>query len=193
MDAVKKAKWLGIALIVAAVGVACGEATPIPTEIPTSTPVSSPTPEPAPSFTPGPLPDFDPQEKFGGGSRPGTPPWETDLTKYSIDLNDIIVAQIRDGIPSIDFPKFLPVDPDPVWIADLEPVISLEIDGQARAYPIQILIWHEIVNDVVGGVPMVVTFCPLCNTALVFERTVKRHRPRFRDFRHAAVQRPDYV
>lgn len=53
-----------------------------------------------------------------------------------------------------------------------EPVISFELNGEARAYPLQILIWHEIANDVVGGVPVTVTFCPLCNTALVFERTL---------------------
>ena len=184
----KKAKWLGIAVIVVVVGVACREAAATPTTVPTSTsvplptstpvpsptptPVPSPTPEPTLPFIPGPVPDFDPQVRFGGSPRPGTPPWETDLTKYSIDFNDIIVAQVRDGIPSIDFPKFLPVESDPVWIAELEPVISLELNGEARAYPIQILIWHEIVNDVVGGVPVVVTFCPLCNTALVFERTI---------------------
>ncbi|MFQ5875457.1 MAG: DUF3179 domain-containing protein, partial [Dehalococcoidia bacterium] len=66
----------------------------------------------------------------------------------------------------------MPVDPAPFWLADNEPVISFELNGDARAYPIQVLIWHEVVNDVVGGVPVVVTFCPLCNTALAFERTL---------------------
>ena len=52
------------------------------------------------------------------------------------------------------------------------PVIALEIDGDARAYPLAVLTWHEIVNDTVGDVPVIVTFCPLCNTGLVFERTI---------------------
>ena len=53
-----------------------------------------------------------------------------------------------------------------------EPVVALEIDGDARAYPLAILIWHEIVNDEVGGVPVTVTYCPLCNTAITFDRRV---------------------
>ncbi len=51
-------------------------------------------------------------------------------------------------------------------------MISLEVGGSARAYPMAILIWHEGVNDTLGAVPVVVTFCPLCHTALVFERTL---------------------
>ncbi|MCP5098651.1 MAG: DUF3179 domain-containing protein, partial [Chloroflexi bacterium] len=58
------------------------------------------------------------------------------------------------------------------WLADNEPVIALEINGDARAYPIHVLTWHEIANDTVGDVPVVVTFCPLCNSAIVFERVV---------------------
>jgi hypothetical protein len=66
------------------------------------------------------------------------------------------------------------VSPDEAsqWLADNEPVIALEINGDARAYPLQILTWHEIVNDVVGELPVTVTFCPLCNSAIVFDRTL---------------------
>ena len=59
---------------------------------------------------------------------------------------------------------------DPDWLADREPVIALRIGDDARAYPLQIMTWHEIVNDIVGGEPVIVTFCPLCNSAIVFER-----------------------
>ena len=59
------------------------------------------------------------------------------------------------------------------YLGRLEPVISFEANGDARAYPLQILTWHEIVNDVVGGVPVAVTFCPLCNSAIVFDRTLE--------------------
>ncbi len=74
-----------------------------------------------------------------------------------------------DGIPPVDDPLFL--RPDEVgFLADDEPVVALEVDGQHRAYPVQIMVWHEIVNDTVGGVPVSVTYCPLCNSALAFER-----------------------
>jgi hypothetical protein len=56
------------------------------------------------------------------------------------------------------------------WLVDREPVIAFGIDGDWRAYPIRILIWHEIVNDVVAGVPVAITFCPLCHTSIAFNR-----------------------
>ena len=58
------------------------------------------------------------------------------------------------------------------WLAPKEPVVALEVNGDARAYPVQILMWHEIVNDTVGRTPVAVTYCPLCNSGLVFERVV---------------------
>jgi hypothetical protein len=74
-----------------------------------------------------------------------------------------------EGIPSIDEPRFQPAA-RAGWLSDREPVISLEVAGDARAYPLTILTWHEIVNDDVGGVPVAVTYCPLCNTPVVWER-----------------------
>lgn len=74
-----------------------------------------------------------------------------------------------DGIPPIDEPKFLPAS-EVDFLEDQEPVLSLEIDGEARAYPIQIMIWHEIVNDTLAGVPVTVSYCPLCNTGVAFDR-----------------------
>ena len=56
------------------------------------------------------------------------------------------------------------------WLVDNEPVQTVDINGEVKAYPLGILIWHEIVNDTVGGVPVVVTYCPLCNSALTFDR-----------------------
>ncbi len=77
-----------------------------------------------------------------------------------------------DGIPPIDDPKFVDVGTADVWIEDNEPVVYLDIDGDVRAYPVQILIWHEIVNDTVGGVAVSVTYCPLCNSAVTYERVI---------------------
>lgn len=94
----------------------------------------------------------------------------TDFTRSTVDLGDIMSGgPSKDGIPSIDAPFFESVS----TVKDLAPdelVISVAQNGDIRAYPIRVMIWHEIVNDVVGGVPVAVTYCPLCNAALVFDR-----------------------
>jgi hypothetical protein len=77
-----------------------------------------------------------------------------------------------DGIPSIDNPKFTTVKEADQTLKDSELVVGLKINGDIRAYPLQILVWHEIVNDNVGGVPVAVTYCPLCFTNQVFNRTL---------------------
>ncbi len=100
-----------------------------------------------------------------------TDQWGTNWSLRTIDTSEILSGgPPRDGIPSIDDPQFISPDEAAEWLADNEPVIFLERGGDARAYPLQILTWHEIVNDTVGDVPVVVTFCPLCNSALVFDR-----------------------
>lgn len=78
----------------------------------------------------------------------------------------------RDGIPPIDDPEFDSVDVARDWLQPQSPVVAFSLNGIARAYPLAIMTRHEIVNDVVGGEPVAVTFCPLCNSAIVFERTV---------------------
>jgi hypothetical protein len=99
--------------------------------------------------------------------------WKTDFCQRSVPLDEIHGGgPPRDGIPPIDAPAFVSVVDADRWLADREPVIRLEIEGDARAYPLQILMWHEIVNDVIGGRPVAVTFCPLCYAAMVFERPV---------------------
>jgi hypothetical protein len=76
-----------------------------------------------------------------------------------------------DGIPPIDEPRF--VDPATVrWLVAQEPVISVELKGTVKAYPVRILMWHEIVNDRLGGEPVTVTYCPLCNTGVAFRRPI---------------------
>ena len=74
-----------------------------------------------------------------------------------------------DGIPSIDEPKFLPTDRVD-FLDDDEPVLALQVGDDARAYPVQVLIWHEIVNDTLDGIPVAVTYCPLCNSAVAYDR-----------------------
>lgn len=98
-------------------------------------------------------------------------PWRTDFSRHTVPLGDIMAGgPPRDGIPPIDEPTFVaPAEAD-AWLKDREPVIAVSYGQEAKAYPLQILIWHEIVNDTVGGEPLAVTFCPLCNSAVAFRR-----------------------
>ena len=95
----------------------------------------------------------------------------TDFDKRIVDLSEIMSGgPPRDGIPAVDEPRYTSTEDAGEWLDPDEPVIAVEIDGEARAYPLQILIWHEIANDSLGGTPIAVTFCPLCNSAIVFDR-----------------------
>jgi Protein of unknown function (DUF3179) len=102
----------------------------------------------------------------------------TDFSKHGVPFAEIRSGgPPKDGIPAIDAPRFerLARGKPMGWSAalgDTEPVIALSIGDDARAYPLRVLIWHEIANDTVGGTSVVVTYCPLCNAALVFERVV---------------------
>jgi hypothetical protein len=99
--------------------------------------------------------------------------FSTDFSRATIYFDEILSGgPPKDGIPAIDDPKFVSVDEADAWLEDVEPVIFIEVNGEARAYPLQVLTWHEIVNDVVAGTPIVVTFCPLCNTAIAYERSL---------------------
>ena len=99
--------------------------------------------------------------------------WRTDTTRRSIDLRELTSGGPgKDGIPAIHRPRFLKIETAQRWLGPKEPVISLKIGDESRAYPLQVLMWHEIVNDTLGGVPVAVTFCPLCYTADVFDRRV---------------------
>jgi len=101
----------------------------------------------------------------------GTAQWKTDFDKHTVPLDEITSGgPPKDGIPAIDRPEFVSVHDADGWLGDREPVVVVEHGGKAKAYPLQILIWHEIVNDEIAGLPVSVTFCPLCNTALTFDR-----------------------
>ena len=143
----------------------------------TSTSTPTPTPSPGPTEVPPPdsvvEPDPDYQEELSK-ARLSTFGWTTDFSRHTVPYGEIISGgPPRDGIPPLDNPKFTTTNDADKWLGSMEPVISFEVDGDARAYPLQILTWHEIVNDVVGGVPVTVTFCPLCNSAIVFDRRLE--------------------
>ncbi len=115
-------------------------------------------------------PDPDYREKLAS-SRISTYGWKTDFSRHSVPFDEVLSGGVpRDGIPPIDKPKFVTVADADGWLAKQEPVIALEINGDARAYPLQVMIWHELVNDEVGGMPVTVSFCPLCNSVLIFDR-----------------------
>jgi hypothetical protein len=139
---------------------------------PTALPAPTKTPEgedPAVDVSP-PSPTLLAEEKPPSGA---TSQFSTDFSIHSVPYNEILSGgPPKDGIPALDDPQFISVDQAGDWLAPVEPVILFKVGDDARAYPLQILTWHEIVNDTVGDVPVVVTFCPLCNTAIVFERTV---------------------
>ena len=97
--------------------------------------------------------------------------WQTDFSRLAegVSLDEFFRAvPERDAIPALRQPA-VAASSDVDWLADDEPVIAVERNGQWRAYPLQIMLWHEIVNDVLGDQPTVVTFCPLCHTSLVFD------------------------
>ncbi len=99
---------------------------------------------------------------------------ETDFGTTSVEnwVEILSGGPPKDGIPAIDGPNFIAAA-DETRIGDREPVITVEIEGEIpRAYPIRYLTWHEIVNDEIGGIPVAVTFCPLCNSGLTFDRRV---------------------
>ena len=140
---------------------------------------ASPTPDAQPAMTTAPqastnseqssvTPDPD-YERALNAARLNTNGWDTDFSLHTVPYSQIKFVIPRDNIPSIDAPKFV-APSEAAWLKEVEPVVSLDIDGDARAYPLQILTWHEIVNDTVGGVPVSVTFCPLCNSAIAFDR-----------------------
>lgn len=97
----------------------------------------------------------------------------TDFSITNIDLTEVLSGgPPKDGIPPIDDPMF-ELASDNKTITSNEPVIGVVLNGVEKAYPLRILMWHEIANDVIAETPVAVTFCPLCNAALVFDRRLK--------------------
>lgn len=100
---------------------------------------------------------------------------KTDFDQSSVNPDEIYSGGPgKDAIPAIDHPQFIPAAEAYGWLDFKEPVVVVKMDKVARAYPLQILIYHEIVNDTLSGIPISVTFCPLCNAAIAFERVVNK-------------------
>lgn len=104
----------------------------------------------------------------------------TDGVKHTIPLNEIVGGgPPKDGIPSIDDPKFVSIAEANKFVSDEEPGIAINIDGVQRFYPFQILVWHEIVNDTINGKRILISYCPLCLTAIVFDPVVNGKQVEF--------------
>lgn len=105
-----------------------------------------------------------------------TESWPTDWANRSIDLTELLLGigmpDPRDAIPPIDDPIFESLDDAAEWLDSRAPGMLVSIGGESRFYALSILHRHEIVNDRIGGIPVAVTYCPLCNTALAFDRRV---------------------
>lgn len=94
--------------------------------------------------------------------------------KFIVDPSKLVGGgPPKDGIPAIDEPKFESASQASKWMRDGDVVFGIVHKGEARAYPQRILVWHEIVNDTIAGDPILVTYCPLCLTAIAFERKVE--------------------
>ncbi|MCY3662362.1 MAG: DUF3179 domain-containing (seleno)protein, partial [bacterium] len=166
---------LAILVVLALLAGACGgseDATPDPTTTTRFVPEAPETDEPPPNA--------------GGEVLPGRAPLADSSGREAVPsaLADrfwpgfaalIPPDQIRsggpppDGIPALDEPVFAPTT-EIDFLADSEAVLALEINGDARAYPLQIMTWHELVNDTVGGVPVTISYCPLCNSSVAYDR-----------------------
>lgn len=97
--------------------------------------------------------------------------WNTNWNKHSINYTQLQSGgPSRDGIPPLNNPKFISIQKAKNWLKDNEPIIFVKINGQVKAYPLQIMIWHEIVNDTLDDKKIAITFCPLCNASIVFDR-----------------------
>ncbi len=180
----KKFIFLPTAVLLTLILAACsGLFPPAPTEAPEDTPIpaspteetASPEPTSAPENTESPVTeepgesavDLDERPPIGAESE-----YLTDFSRHSVPYSEILTLLRKDSIPAIDDPTFVSVEEADGWLGPFEPVIHFQLGDDSRAYPLQIFMWHEIVNDVVDGVPVVITFCPLCNTAIAFESTV---------------------
>ncbi len=124
----------------------------------------------------------DPRAGLSSDVAQATSSWPTDWTRRTVELDEFLLglsaSDPRDRIPPIDTPQFEPIT-SAAWLGDREPGALVQFEDEVRFYPLSILTRHEVVNDRFGDVPVIVTFCPLCNTALAFDARVEGQPLRF--------------
>ncbi len=112
----------------------------------------------------GNLSSLEAQAKFGSI-------FDTDFSKVSIDLDLLLSGGVgKDGIPALDNPEFEPIAQSTITKDTLG--IYIEVNGEQKFYPYNILVWHEIINDEIGGQKVAITFCPLCGSAVAYNPVV---------------------
>ncbi len=99
--------------------------------------------------------------------------WKTDTSKHNIDLSEITLVLPKGTFPKIDYPFFLNKKAGLEAFYPHEPAICVEINGKAKAYPLNMLTVHEISNDKLAGIPILPTYCPLCNAGIVYNRRIE--------------------
>ena len=159
------------ASLVGALGIsACGGAAAPPRSTgPTAPSAGGPTPASA-----NPASDYQLSQSRAAFQSAIRVPWpKTDFSRHVVPLRQFERGgPVPDGIPPLDEARTTTTRTGSSYLMPRDPVIAVVVDGHARAYPLRILIWHEIANDILGGRPIVVTYCPLCNSAQVFDRRV---------------------
>ena len=154
---------VSLTILLVSAAMACGTGATEKAEQPADRPASRPAAGPAAGpgglvENPGPIPSGALGE------------FSTDFTRSVITFETILSGgPPKDGIPSIDSPTFISREAADQWIRPQEAVLVLRYEGRVRVYPLQILMWHEIVNDVIDGASVIVTYCPLCNTGVAFK------------------------
>ena len=137
-------------------------ATPLPTAPMAAAAIALPTAAPlmsSPESMVQTVPDAEAEEARTRYQRILRAQWDTDFTRTTISFDEIMTGgPPKDGIPSIDDPQFESIEDADFWLDDLEPVQVVDLNGDVRAYPVQVMVWHELVNDTVGGEPVVITF-----------------------------------
>ncbi|MFW5693847.1 MAG: DUF3179 domain-containing protein [Alkalispirochaeta sp.] len=134
-----------------------------------------------PSDPPVPIEEL--PEAFVNQSPPGRAENEfsTDFSRATVSFSEVLSGgPPKGGIPALDRPRFETVEAASHWVSDQEPVLVLESTlvrdeespggDSIHVYPLQVIMWHEIVNDEIDGKPVTVTYCPLCNTGIAFSR-----------------------
>jgi len=99
--------------------------------------------------------------------------WKTDTIRHSVNLSEIQIVLPKGSFPTLDHPKFVAKSEGMQMFFKKEPVIAIEINGFAKAYSLNILTMHEIANDIINGIPILVTYCPLCNSGIVYNRILE--------------------
>lgn len=105
--------------------------------------------------------------------------WKTDTSKHTVSLSELTMATSRNSLPTLDYPAFIKRNDKAYNFYDYEPVICISFNGRSKAYPLSLLTLYELSNDSLGGEELMVTYCPMCNAAMVFNRRIKKDNRTF--------------